>query len=92
MLYVQAGHETTGTAVLQAFCPVPLSNIRVSGSGSPRLAKFRAHYADYDGVGSAPGFVSLSKRIFQVPAYQAMVWDATWIQIERPEKYSDYLY
>ena len=42
-----------GTAVVQAFCPVQLSNIRVSGSGSPRLVKFRVHYMDSDAAGTA---------------------------------------
>ena len=50
-IYVQA--PPGGTAVLQATCPVPLSNIRVSGSGSPRLAKFRVYYMDSDAAGTA---------------------------------------
>ena len=35
-------NQDTKTAV-QAVCPVPLSNIRVSGAGSLTLAKFRAY-------------------------------------------------
>ena len=42
-----------GTAVAVAFCPVPLSNVRVAGSGSPRLAKFRVYYSDSDAAGTA---------------------------------------
>ena len=59
-LYVEA--PPGGTAVMVAKCPVPLSNIRVSGSGSPRLAKFRVYYSDNDAAGTVSRVLVSSGR------------------------------
>ena len=48
--YVQA--PGGGTAMLHATCPIPLSNVRVAGSGSPQLAKFCVYYHDFDAAGT----------------------------------------
>lgn len=49
-IYVCADPGSTGAVT--AMCPIPLSNIRASGTGSPKLAKFRTYFMDSDGPGS----------------------------------------
>ena len=67
-IYVCAPPGATG--VLSAKCPVPLSNIRVAGSGSPKLVKFRVYYLN-DDVAEADTqvYVTFDKNALPAQAY-----------------------
>ena len=55
--------EPGATGVLSAKCPVPLSNIRAAGSGSPKLVKFRVYYMDDDAAGAdTQVYVTFAKK------------------------------